>query len=70
MTLETDFVMKKGIVEYIGFLPPANIYIWLVGENLCTQGYASLMWAMSIENLSSGGLRPGKTQTSLLSYRD
>ena len=28
------------------------------------------IWAPSYENMSSGGFRPGKTRTGLLSYRD
>ena len=37
-------------------------------EEELTDTTVSPTWAMSRENLSSGGLRPCKTQTSLLSY--
>ena len=36
-----------------------------VGEN-----DTSIIWAAARQNLSSRGLRPAKTQTDLLSYKD
>ena len=48
-------------------------FAWLVLSPGCTgmssAKITSFIWAMSWENVSSGGLWPGKTQTGLLSYR-